>query len=49
MESVDGKYYPLGSLDINEVIGKKGIEIANYLYEQSKIEESLHFNLESAS
>ena len=35
MESVDGKYYPLGSLDINEVIGKKGIEIANYLYEQS--------------
>ena len=35
MESVDGRYYPLGVVDINEVVGKKGIEIADYLYEQS--------------
>ena len=35
MESVDGKYFPLGVLDINEVVNKKGLEIANYLYEQS--------------
>ena len=31
-ESVDGKFFQLGVLDINEAVNKKGIEIADYFY-----------------
>ena len=34
MESIDGKMFQLGYIDISEIIGKKGQDIANYLYEQ---------------
>ena len=34
MESIDGKYFQLGVINIENLIGKKGIEIANYLYEE---------------
>ena len=32
MESIDGKYFPLGLIEITEIVGKKGREVADYLY-----------------
>ena len=32
METIDGKYFPLGCVELTEIVGKKGRDVADYLY-----------------